>query len=775
MNPDPPAQTRPERTLPGPSFWAGAGLLLVAAGILAFVPLFNLLGYEFCAALSLLVSITAGPVAIGAARRRAMFLFPDTRPHRAVVRVYLRALLLNLATLVLPLAIILLNALRVQNCNLGVGLLFFLLLPVATAAICSAWGTAVGFLVGRKFLGGLGYAALWAFVALYNLAEFWAGPQMDSYNQLMGWLAGPIMEEVIQPDGVLLLSRIHGLMWGGLMLSAVAGFFDPGTNRLRPARLAGNLRLLVPIGFFALAALALLCFGTSLGYARSDGAVESELCGTIRTEHFVIHHHPDLPPAKAELLASDHEFRLGQIEASLGPLDLPVIHSYVFKSGARKRPLTGAGRTQFAKPWKYSMYLNGATFPHGTLKHELVHVVGAAFGTWPFGASARWAFWQNVGLIEGLAVAVDWPARKFSPHTWSAAQRRIGKAPDLRSLFDPVGFWTKPARRTYILAGSFARFLLDRYGPERFRRAYHQGGLEGHYPRSPEELIGDWENFLDGLRLPPGVLESAGEKFSRPSLFKRTCAHEIAALSARAHTHLARGRIDAAAEAAGAILGHLPGDPDALALLAEIRAREEKPQEAAGILEELIEREDLDGARKNRLQGRLADILALGGRLPEARLRYVSLLNAHLDDATDRLVIAKLESLQKGAAGRKVLQFLVEGRVDLSTILDLREAAEANPHWGLPWYLIGRQLYNREMFEPALGYLRRAASVGLLRPELAAENLRLLAVACYHTGKLDRAASALYPLVLYPRHEGELLWALDWLERIGFELTHGRN
>jgi hypothetical protein len=198
----------------------GLGLLLVAALVLAFVPLFNLLGYEFCAALSLAVSITAGPVAIGAVRRRATVLPQDARPHWIVARAYTRGLLLNLAGLVLPLAVILLNALRVKNCNLGVGFLFFLLLPVATAVVCSAWGTAVGFLVRRNFLGGLAYAALWVAVALYNLWEFWAGPQMDSYNQLIGWMAGPILDEVVQPDGTLLLSRIHGLMWAGLLLSA---------------------------------------------------------------------------------------------------------------------------------------------------------------------------------------------------------------------------------------------------------------------------------------------------------------------------------------------------------------------------------------------------------------------------------------------------------------------------------------------------------------------------------------------------------------------------
>jgi cytochrome c-type biogenesis protein CcmH/NrfG len=46
------------------------------------------------------------------------------------------------------------------------------------------------------------------------------------------------------------------------------------------------------------------------------------------------------------------------------------------------------------------------------------------------------------------------------------------------------------------------------------------------------------------------------------------------------------------------ILSHLPDDPDALTLLAEIRVRQDKIDEAIGILEMLLDREDLDGARK---------------------------------------------------------------------------------------------------------------------------------------------------------------------------------
>ncbi|MBW1810097.1 MAG: tetratricopeptide repeat protein [Deltaproteobacteria bacterium] len=765
MKPNP----RPKRQWPGLPFWISMGLLGAVSGVLAFVPLLNLLGYEYCAALSLMVSLTAGPVAIGAARRRQSVFSERAKPGRVVLSVYLAGLVHNLSLLVLPLAIILLNMLRVPNCNITVGFWFFLLLPVATSVICTSWGTAIGLIVRRRFLGGLTYAIVWLGLALFYFFEFWVGPQMDSFNQLTGWVAGPIFDEVVEPGLALFFSRIHGLLWAFVVLGAIATFMDPHLNKLRPGVMLRNRTSLAVTGICAIFALTLWGFATQAGFGRSLSAVENVLSKTTRTAHFVIYHDPNLTKEKTCLLAKDHEFRFYQVEKIIGPQILPPIKSYVFPSADSKRRLAGAGHTQYAKPWQYSMYLNGANFPHPIMKHELTHVMAAGFGSWPFRASGSTFIWPNVGLLEGLAVAIEWPARKYDPHLWSAAQRRTGQAPDIRSLFDPLGFWSKAPRRSYILAGSFVRFLLDNYSLQRFRRAYHSGQLDGSYEKSQEQLIQEWEKYLDGLELSQVVTEAARDKFSRPSIFQRTCAHEVSALRFQISTLLAHKKFEEAAEVTQTILGYLPDDPASLQLLAEIRRQENKFEVALEILLQLVKREDLGSAHKARLRDRIADLLIKVQRPEEAKDHLLKLLAAHIDDARDRVALIKLEALEMSQAGNKVLAFLEEGKINVGTLLTLREAADMKKHWAAIWYLIGRQLYNRELFTQSIPYFKRAGQTGFSHAVLAAENLRLLILAYYHTKQHQKASELLAVIVQYPRHQGELLWATDWLERIEFE------
>src|SRR5664279_2762449 len=106
-------------------FWAG--FLLVLAALLDFVPLFNVLGYDFAFALGLataLAGVDIGHGTVSAARRREDLV---TSPQAAA-----RAIATTWAILIAPLSLSLANALRVRNCNLGAGFAFFALLPVCT-------------------------------------------------------------------------------------------------------------------------------------------------------------------------------------------------------------------------------------------------------------------------------------------------------------------------------------------------------------------------------------------------------------------------------------------------------------------------------------------------------------------------------------------------------------------------------------------------------------------------------------------------------------------
>lgn len=760
------------RRWPSLSFWVAAGLLLVAAAVMAFIPLFNLLGYEFCVVLAVLVSVTAPLVAIGVVRQRPAAWREGIAAGQAVGSLALRAAALNLATLVLPLGIILLNAWRVKNCNLGEGFHFFLLLPVGGALLWTGSGILAGLLLPWRFLAGLATMLVWLLVAALNLAEFWSGPAMDSYNQITGLVAGPITQEVLHPDTTLLLSRVHGLLWGLLALALAGALFDPRMNRCRPGVLARNRRSLLAGCLLLLAALSLYLLGDRLGFVRSWAAVERLLAASERSEHFVIHHQPGWSAERKRLVVRDHEFRLTQVTRTLELKQSGLIHSWVFPSPAAKRRLTGAGSVQFVKPWQGNMFLNQSGFPHPVLKHELVHVVAAAFGSWPLRISSRAIIWQNVGLTEGLAVAVDWPSRPADPHRLTAALRRAGLAGDVRGLFDPLGFWTRSSRRAYTQAGSLVRFLLTGWGPLRLEQAYHTGSLEGVYPLPVSRLLDSWQEYLDGIQLQPVEVEAVKLQLGRPSIFQRTCAHEIAAIRQRARAALARGRLDLAREAWRQWQQHLPDDPDAAELQLQIAERRGQQQRARDILARLVEREDLPRARRTLLRARLADLQWRAGEPGPATAGWRELLAAHLGEASDRLAIVKLEAAGRDSAGGVALDFLDRGRPHAGWLLRLREAAEEYPGWSSLWYLIGRQMFNQEHFEQALTYLERAGREGFGHPLLSGEALRLQAVSAYRLGRRREAALRLAVLAQLPARPDDPAWAGDWLERLAFEQRH---
>ena len=113
------------------SFLTAVAIHTIFAGILCFFPLFNLLGYEFSFAVNLLTAVTS-PV-IG---------FHISKVEPKLTRAISVSLLASIAQLIPSLFFISINAFRVRNCDLGMGLQFFLLLPTITALYGASLGLA---------------------------------------------------------------------------------------------------------------------------------------------------------------------------------------------------------------------------------------------------------------------------------------------------------------------------------------------------------------------------------------------------------------------------------------------------------------------------------------------------------------------------------------------------------------------------------------------------------------------------------------------------------
>src|SRR5678809_1138996 len=93
-----------------------------------------------------------------------------------------------------------------------------------------------------------------------------------------------------------------------------------------------------------------------------------------------------------------------------------------------------------AKPWRREIYLDHRAFPHSSLRHEIAHAIASAFGDPIFGVAAQRTLGVptliSPGLVEGLAVALDWPGgyERLTPHESVRAMQAMGFTPTISEL-----------------------------------------------------------------------------------------------------------------------------------------------------------------------------------------------------------------------------------------------------------------------------------------------------------------------------------------------------
>jgi hypothetical protein len=120
--------------------------------------------------------------------------------------------------------------------------------------------------------------------------------------------------------------------------------------------------------------------------------------------------------------------------------------------------------------------------------HEFVHIM--AHDAW--GSPSEW--W----LGEGVAVAAG-PWNGVDVDVYTRCLRTTGKLMPLRMIVPAMrNPGDQTARAAYPEAGSFVRFLIERYGREKVARIYSSGAaaLPAIYGRSLPELEAEWQQHL---------------------------------------------------------------------------------------------------------------------------------------------------------------------------------------------------------------------------------------------------------------------------------------
>ncbi|MGA9407450.1 MAG: hypothetical protein WBW71_09995 [Bacteroidota bacterium] len=505
-------------------------LYFLIAGALTQVPLFNYVGYEFSAALTIPAALISGLLTIGFIRIHVHQ--PISRKKFLLVLVHYFAV--NGILLLIPLAVMSVNAVAVKNCSFAQGLAYYALLPVCSMIFSVSLAMPLGVVFRRaRLIFIVIIAAILSQIVVITYTE----PQLFAYNFVIGYFPGITYDESLNNLSTLILYReftlVASLFFISVFFIAVRMVWSDykrheNIQAFRVRKGDGTLY------FTAFICLCLLVYGhlqrSTLGFEFSASDIQSELGGMATTTHFVLFYPREgISDRAVRFLKAEAEYQYGvdvaRMEESLGPGE--KISVYLYPTAEAKRRFIGTATTNIAKPWRKEIHLTLDSFEE-TFRHELVHVLAANVGLPLIGASDR------MGLNEGFATAIDWNWGEFSPHEYAAAMQREKLLGNPAALFDYMGFALQQGSYAYIVAASFTRYLIDRFGVRRFKEVFPAGHFVDVYGVPLDVLIGDWEGYLktvDASALPG---ETVRTLFAQQSIFRKTCARVTADMNSKA-------------------------------------------------------------------------------------------------------------------------------------------------------------------------------------------------------------------------------------------------
>lgn len=569
-----------------PSFVAA----LLAGAVLALVPLLRAVDYPLALAAAPAASVIAA--VWGSRHGRASLA-------RFVPRCAGLALAVT-AFLVLPSALS--SVVSGSVCDPLYGMLFVLLGPVPSAVVAAACGAVLArrVPVRRRAWATAAAVALVLLSPAVPVAEFLWSPSVRFYGTFFGLYHGAVYDEAVFVDPALAWLRC----WNLSGLAALAGLAlhsehrgprdrtdregadppatcpQPGSPRVRVA--ASALAAVGAAGFVALGVL-----GPRLGFLQTPGRSLDVLAATAEAPGFEVRYREGGKAARvAGLVAADMTFRAARIQRFLGAGPADGIRVYLYDSPGAKARVMGAGRTSIAKPWRNELHVHTADPGANVLAHELAHVMLAQASGEPLGVPADLLVFPRAGIVEGAAVAVERGQSLLTTHQWAAAMRAIGKQPDLPSIMAGLRFWASASSVAYTACGSFVRHLVETRGAASFLEVYGGDSFDAAYGASLEDLVAEWNRFLDSIPLSADDLDLARFVFSPPSVFEKTCPYAVGRCMDQAARALAAGRPATIASLARVALAMGRDDPAGAVKLARLQLSAGLPAQARTLIEE---------------------------------------------------------------------------------------------------------------------------------------------------------------------------------------------
>ncbi len=446
---------------------------------------------------------------------------------------FVREAPIAVATALVPLGIALVLSPFGDRCGISDGILWYVLLVPPSAFISCVIALAAALLSTRRWLCATAFVLLWLASLVRGGVEAYTGPHMFLYAWQIGFFPGASWDAELPITLRLVLYRIAGIGAASALVAVLIAIDEVrggASARLRGGGIA-SAAVVAVLGLLGVANRS------ELGLARTDAWLRDALGDAVSSRHAVIHYDASTTDSLALWRAIAYsDFFIDRHARLLGLDSIEPVNEFLYSSAQVQQELVGTSSASFTKPWKRVVNQTFARVD-ATLSHELAHVVLEPFGDPLLGVSI------SQGLLEGAAVALanDYGARTLHEH--ARALYYFGLAPPVEDIMGLGGFSSRRASLSYVLAGSFTRWLIERYGAGKFLRAYRWGSFQATYDRSLSELGREYRRFIDSLP-PPDASQRASTlyMFGGGSFFAQRCLRRIGTLNAEGFEFLGEQR-----------------------------------------------------------------------------------------------------------------------------------------------------------------------------------------------------------------------------------------
>ncbi len=483
------------------------------------LPLTNVLSYEYSAVNSIIQSFIAGIYSIHF-RSKSKSIWDGIK--KAVSYSFLNYIIVFILGLI--------STIFVQGCPVDKTILFYFLIP--PVSILLAISVAVIVASNSRFWGYFLFTLIWLFLLLTAVWDIYNYSQIYFFNPIVGFFPGTIYDEDIQITSQIVLSRFYFLILSVLFLIFV--------GRIK------NIKSSSPIIFakfsFIILVLIFEFAKPGLNFATNSDRLKEVLSQQLTTEHFEIFADPTISKEDINYLGLLHEYHYSGLVYEMDSQPSEKITSFIFKDSFQKRGLFGAGNANVAKPWLSQIFLNREQV-EGSLKHEIAHLFASEFG-WSIFEVAKYF---NPAIIEGFAMAFENEYAGHSVDYMAKLARANGYNFNINNLFTGLNFYTATSSISYIYAGSFIKYLKEKYGIGKIKLLYSNGDFENIFDKEIIEIQNAYYDYLDSLEYKFPSAESH-YFFGRPSIFTKYCVRYSANQIKGAWYHYSTGAYELSLE-----------------------------------------------------------------------------------------------------------------------------------------------------------------------------------------------------------------------------------